>query len=482
MSTPKQRLRLAQSKTPKEQRQCANLNLQMQLIGGLETIPRGWALTPVDANKSPYRVSWQREFPLSREQLVQEIRRGALGYGIRTGSVSGGLLAIDFDGASAEAKLLELSGGAKLPETVAFTSGREGRSQHLFRVPQEDWAKIKSRKIATDTQDEYLELRWQGLQSVLPPSVHPLTGYYRWVRSPEEIEVAIAPGWLLALIRITPRIETMAQLAIPWADRERALSYLAALHPRRADDRDHWLKVGMALHSVDPGLLEVWERWSQQSPKYRAGECQAIWSKFREHRGITIATLGAFAKEDGWESSSAQPQGELTRLISAAYHPCLTEFRQWYFKARETGRSQVYLDRIQQLAEEFKAKTPVAAINPNLRNREFSLSVAAIAHLQEDAGNYRSRLEQLARDAKTILDYKGTEALFGDQPIRQYKSYTRGYTLRYIYGTKLITIEKSGKQILNERSGEIRPTPKSATADDFDCLSREVKRLRSTIV
>ncbi len=502
MSIPKQRLRLAQSKTPKEQREfAAKINLRSQLITALETISGSWALTPVDANKAPYRANWQTEFPLSRKQLAQEIENGAQGYGIRTGSISGGIVAVDLDGASARAKLLELSNGVELPETVSFTSGRLGRSQHLFLVPNELWSSIKSRKIATgikgdDGKEEHVELRWQGLQSVLPPSVHPMTGQYRWLRSPQNTELAIAPNWIIALMRIAPKIEFTEQMSITWAERDlkeisaeadRALSYLATLHPSRADNREHWLKVGMALHSVDPGLLAEWERWSQQSKKYKPGECQYIWSKFCEHKGITIATLVAFAKEDGWKAPSeaapkvAQPQRELARLISEAYHPCLIDFRRWYFEARETGRSQKYLDRIQELAEEFKARTPAAKVNPTVRNRGYSLSVAAIAHLQQDGTCYRSHVEQFTKDAKTILDYKGSEAIFENQPIRQYKSYTRGYILRYCYATKQIAVEKSGKLILDYQDRQHQPTPKAITHNDFVCFRQEVTRLQSFV-
>jgi hypothetical protein len=497
MSTPRQRLRLAQSKTPKEQRsqqQVANVHLQTRLITELEMIPQGWALTPVDANKAPYRANWQTEFPLSRDQLGQAIKNGAQGYGIRTGSISGGILAIDLDGASARAKLLDLSGGIDLPETVSFTSGRLGRSQHLFLVPNQLWSSIKSRKIPTGIKDESgkvecLELRWQGLQSVLPPSVHPMTGQYRWLRSPKQTSLAIAPDWVIALMRTAPKLEFTEQLPMTWAERDllqqkslrdRALSYLAALHPYRADNRDDWLKVGMALHSVDLGLLSEWERWSQQSKKYKPGECQYIWSRFCEHKGITIATLGAFAKEDGWQSMK-QPQQELARIVSESYHPCLLDFRKWYFEARETGRPQAYLDRIQELAEEFKAKTPAARVSVSARNRDFTLSASAIAYLQQDGTNYRSRLEQFARDTKTILDFKGIEALDGEQQVRQYRAYPRGYTLRYYYATRLITVEKLEKQILNYRQGDIKTAPKAAVQSDFDCFRREVNRLQSFI-
>lgn len=46
--------------------------------------------------------------------------------------------------------------------------------------------------------------------------------------------------------------------------RDTALSVLAKLAGWRADDRDDWLRVGMALHSASPDLLDAWDEWSRQ--------------------------------------------------------------------------------------------------------------------------------------------------------------------------------------------------------------------------
>lgn len=81
-------------------------------------------------------------------------------------------------------------------------------------------------------------------------------------------------------------------------DRQHALDALARLNPSRADDRDDWIRVGMALHSVDEDLLDVWDEWSRQSPKYRRGECRRQWSSFRRCGGVTIASLVRMAKQD----------------------------------------------------------------------------------------------------------------------------------------------------------------------------------------
>ncbi|BAZ18842.1 Primase 2 (plasmid) [Calothrix sp. NIES-4071] len=175
---------------------------KQQLITGLDTIPAGWALTPVNGNKESYRKQWSTEAPLTVKQLIQEFNHGrAQGYGLRTGAISNGLIAIDVDGLAAE-ELLQQKSGGDLPETVVFTSGREGRRQMLYRVQPEFMDLVKTVKLKTGARDEngkeqQLEFRWDGCQSVLPPSTHPETGCYQWVKAPTDVEVAECPIWVI---------------------------------------------------------------------------------------------------------------------------------------------------------------------------------------------------------------------------------------------------------------------------------------------
>jgi len=287
---------------------------QQQLIDQLGKLPVEWALTPVKGNKACYRTSWQFESPLSHQELIAEIKSGkAKGYGIRTGIVSGGIVAVDADGHAAHDKINELSGGVPLPETVAFTSNKPGRCQYLFYIPQGYWDAIVTKKISTgvkgdDGKEQKLELRWDGCQSVLPPSAHPETSCYRWRRSPEEIAIAPAPMWVIEQMLIdsgeteTPLLNHQSPTQEHWTDIKWALSYLNALSPSRADDYADWLAVGMALHSLgDDSLLLEWDDWSKFSSKYKVGECQKKWKSFKR-QGVAIGTLAHMAKQDGWRS------------------------------------------------------------------------------------------------------------------------------------------------------------------------------------
>ena len=299
---------------------------QQLLIAQLKTLPREWALTPVKGNKACYRTNWQFEKPLSHKAIASEIKSGkAKGFGIRTGTVSGGIVAIDADGPAAHEKILELSSGQLLPETIAFTSNKPGRCQYLFYIPEEYWEAVSTKKIDTgikgdDGKEQKLELRWDGCQSVLPPSAHPETGCYRWVKSPKEIAIAPAPMWVIEAmlveseptqqepVRHPTSYSTKLRSGEEWSSQEWALSYLCALSSYRADDYADWVAVGMALHSVSDSLLTEWDNWSRQSSKYKPGDCEKKWKSFKR-QGVAIGSLGHMAKQDGWRSPFEKTTG-----------------------------------------------------------------------------------------------------------------------------------------------------------------------------
>ncbi len=91
---------------------------------------------------------------------------------------------------------------------------------------------------------------------------------------------------------------------------EWALEYLASIPAARADNYADWVGVGMALHHTDVALLPAWIEWSKASAKFVEGECERKWAGFGvgASGGLTIATLGAWAKEGGWKPA-ARPGG-----------------------------------------------------------------------------------------------------------------------------------------------------------------------------
>jgi hypothetical protein len=167
----------------------------------LLTLPANWILEPV-IGKRPDRKNWTKT-DLDRLSCLAALESGkATGIGVKLGN---GLLAVDIDGESAAKLLMKLSGQDTLPVTTAWTSGRPGRRQYLLSVEEKNRPRLRNLRIGTgivgdDGKEECLEFRWLGTQSVLPPSIHPLTKKpYTWINDPLQTPPALAPEWLIEL-------------------------------------------------------------------------------------------------------------------------------------------------------------------------------------------------------------------------------------------------------------------------------------------
>ena len=195
-----------------------------ELVNELEKFPPEWVLTPL-REKRPYRENWQNEKPMSRESIKDAIANGekktskkgkkytayTSGIGLRTGDISDGLIAIDFDGLSSHELLKKIPNYSELPKTVSWTSGKAGREQRLFRVPEQYREQLKDihfNRLAINQHEEFkcpkgeqLEFRYNSCQSVLPPSYHPDTkGFYQWIDSPQDTLITELPQFLIDFI------------------------------------------------------------------------------------------------------------------------------------------------------------------------------------------------------------------------------------------------------------------------------------------
>ena len=276
------------------------------LLEQLANIPDHWALVAVGNDKRPYQPEWQKH-PISRSDLTAEIQSGrAVAIGVIAGPQSGGLLFVDHDGLGASEVLEQIGAPLRdLPKSWAVTSGRDGRVQIIYQVPEPFWATIKTTKLRSSIKGEQLELRWAGCQSVVA-GAHPMTGAYRWLkdRAPGDLTIADAPSLLLQQMqRQKPAPAPLLQL--PDTDIQRARTYLASVPAADADDYDAWLRVGMALHSVDDALLADWIQWSTISGKFEPGACEAKWRTFSAAAGgVSLGTLAHLA---GHQKSRTSP-------------------------------------------------------------------------------------------------------------------------------------------------------------------------------
>jgi len=272
----------------------------------LDDLPHQWKLVSCNGKKTP--IDPKTGHPLSNWPTrcipVEEFKilppAGIQAVGVALGPASGGLLAVDFDAEGYEAVFQGVYGRpvTDLPNSVSWSSGKPGRKQVAFSVPEHYWGQLRNRKAwSNQNGNTCLELRWDRHQSVFL-GTHPETSGYNWCSggSPRELAVAEAPEWLLCPLMDQPQVVSMPRLGADVSDEcNRARNLLKRILPR--DGYDEWMQVGMALHSVDDSLLEDWIDWSKGSDCFDENECVKKWSSFKGC-GISIGTLHHIAKED----------------------------------------------------------------------------------------------------------------------------------------------------------------------------------------
>ena len=76
---------------------------------------------------------------------------------------------------------------------------------------------------------------------------------------------------------------------------ETALGYIPA------DDRDLWVRIGMAIKSaLGEAGFAPWDDWSRSSQLYRKADAHTVWRSIDADGGITIATLFFEAAKYGY--------------------------------------------------------------------------------------------------------------------------------------------------------------------------------------
>jgi len=85
-----------------------------------------------------------------------------------------------------------------------------------------------------------------------------------------------------------------------------------------ADDRETWIKIGMAIKSeMGDGGYSLWDHWSQSASNYQEKAAQLVWRSFKGGR-TTIGTLFFLAKQHGYLPHRRAP----TRVIPEKIPPC----------------------------------------------------------------------------------------------------------------------------------------------------------------
>jgi len=82
------------------------------------------------------------------------------------------------------------------------------------------------------------------------------------------------------------------------SDIDKAKLLVDMLSIQRSKSYNSWIEVGFCLHNIDDSLLESWIDFSKKgSSKFKDGECEQLWSKFK-YEGLSIGSLHRWARED----------------------------------------------------------------------------------------------------------------------------------------------------------------------------------------
>lgn len=265
-------------------------------------------------SKMPVNEKWTAKETLSVDGLKSSYVKG-YNCGVRLGEPSRigdkYLHVIDVDVrkpelASKARKTVESLLKTRFSDFQAVISGSGGASRHLYFVTDRPF---RSRKLwhsdekftGEDGKEHWgaeVELFGTGKQVVLPPSIHPDTGNpYVWEEGVfyEDDIIEIDSDVLDDLIgeRDRPVVDDEGPLGLEEAEVE---AYLAELDlPTYCDDREGWIKVGMALHHEFEGAdigLKIWNAFSKQSKKFDARVSRQQWRSFRgSDQPVTFASI-----------------------------------------------------------------------------------------------------------------------------------------------------------------------------------------------
>ena len=205
--------------------------------------------------------------------------------GIRTGTDLDGrvLVVIDVDPRSGgDATLTELQKmHGPLPETARVTTGRRDGGQHYYFIcPPEVTLKSKL--------GQGVDIKSRGGYVIAPPSIHPDTGEsYEWYSVHNLLEgasIAALPQWIVDICSqgLTTTILLPAQgSASVFVDDDVVRDLRSALMSMRADDRELWVRMGLALRELGEIGRGLWMEWSSQSEKFDPLDAARTWESFK---------------------------------------------------------------------------------------------------------------------------------------------------------------------------------------------------------
>lgn len=297
-------------------------------------VKRGFAVHLLKKkSKSPANAEWSTAPVLTYAQLKQQYKPG-MNVGVRLGKwseVCGYYLhVVDLD--IRDPKLADEAHEAlesifpDYAEYPCVMSGSGGESRHYYFLTSKPLRSLKLAHADTFTMvhdkrlgrevkkwDWEIELFGTGKQVVIPPSIHDVTGKpYVWLKQFDFMEILAEEGGpipdedIIAAInavdddaKYDPADPRYAPLGLELDELEADIKKLP--QDDWLEDRDGWLRLGMAIHHETGGSKDGYDLWcdhSRLSKKFDAKDSKRVWKSFKNrHRPFRWASIKSVVRD-----------------------------------------------------------------------------------------------------------------------------------------------------------------------------------------
>ena len=230
-----------------------------------------------------------------------------------------GLVAIDIDprnGGLFTVEQLESAHGKLESDVMQYTQG--GGTHLVYRIPAGMEVTLPG-KLGPG-----VDVKVNGY-IVLDPTVG-IKGAYDWEASSNPLEGAIPsplPDWIrdLGTLPTGPFSASVASRYVTEAQIEELRDALSVLP---SDDRDTWVRFGLALSPLGQSGFDLWDDWSQKSSKYDPVDAIRVWRSCKPG-AVNFESIFHAAQHAGWinplSSQGDDPTFIPTRTIRVEKEP-----------------------------------------------------------------------------------------------------------------------------------------------------------------
>lgn len=305
-------------------------------------------------------------------------------------------------------------------------SGSGGASRHYYFLTDKPFSSKKlahSKGSFKDAEgrkhwDWEIELFGTGKQAAMPPSIHPDTGKpYRWEVEFDFDVLDLGLGPIIASSRVPSEareepneegatddddflISLVRQRPMGLSIEEIREDVMALPVEEWCEDREGWLKTGMAIHHETGGSDEgydVWVEFSLQSGKFDESVQRYTWRKFGDSANpVTMASIKNALKETG-----------------AAFQQCLKKLegvRDYASALRIVAKFELNNAELSTVLPRLVSLAEVAGMSPKAADVKKDLAeVRKSSEIDQDAD--RSALESWIAEEFLRIYFKGDRLL-----------------------------------------------------------------------